>query len=180
MRKDELKVHELSLHMLDILQNSVEAGAKLIKVEIIENLKEDLLSIIIEDDGRGMDQETLSKIKDPFFTTRTTRKVGLGIPLFTEAARQCQGNLDIQSSLGKGTKLEVTFRHSHIDRAPLGDIAGTIAGFIGANPNIDVLYAHKKNGNSILLDTRDLKKELDGVPLSNLEVIKWISDYITL
>src|SRR5690554_4683283 len=119
-------MRELSLHVLDIVQNSINAAASLISVYINEDIIEDLLTIKIKDNGRGIPEENLSQITDPFFTSRKTREVGLGLSLFAEAAWRCDGDFKIDSIVEKGTEVETLFRYSHIDRAPLGDIQGTL------------------------------------------------------
>ncbi len=136
-------MRELSLHILDALQNSLEAGATLVELIIDEDLPADRLTITIRDNGRGMDEATLARVTDPFFTTRKTRHIGLGIPLFKMAAERCNGGLAITSQVGQGTTLVATFQHSHLDRAPLGDMAGTLLSFI-LGGMCDVRYVHRR------------------------------------
>ena len=169
---------ELSLHILDIAKNSVKAKASLIEIIVIENEEKNFLSIGINDNGCGMTEEFLQRVRDPFSTTRTTRKVGMGIPLFEAASQQCGGKLDITSEVGVGTKVLATFELNHIDRAPLGDMAGTIKTLIWGSPEIDFLYRHEKNGEEFILDTRELKNVLGGVPLDTPDVLEWIEGYI--
>lgn len=169
---------ELSLHILDIAKNSVKAKASLIEVIINEDEEKNLLSIGINDNGCGMTEEFLKTVRDPFSTTRTTRKVGMGIPLFEAASQQCGGNLDITSEVGVGTKVTATFLLNHIDRAPLGDMPGTMKTLIWGSPEIDFLYRHTKNGQEFTLDTREIRQVLGGVPLDNPDVLAWIDEYI--
>ncbi len=169
---------ELSLHILDIAKNSVKAKADRIQITIEESEEKNLLSIVIEDNGCGMSEEFLKTVKDPFSTTRTTRKVGLGIPLFEAAAVQCGGRLDIFSKLGEGTKLCAYFQHNSIDRAPLGDMAGTMTTLISGSPDINFIYTHIKNGKTFKMDTAEIKEVLGEVPLDIPEVIMWIDGYI--
>ncbi len=169
---------ELSLHILDIAKNSTKAEASLVTIEIDENEVKNLLTIIIEDNGCGMSEEFLKTVKNPFSTTRTTRKVGLGIPLLQLAAMQCGGGLDIKSKLGSGTVVTVTFILNHIDRAPIGDMAGTIVTLVSGSPDIDFVYRHKKNGGEFLMDTRNIREILDGVPLDTPDVMAWLYAYI--
>ena len=115
-------MRELSLHILDIAQNSIKAEAECLRIAVIEDLINDKLTIKIKDDGTGMDADTVKKVVDPFYTTRTTRKVGLGIPLFKLSAEQCGGYFEIKSQLGIGTEITAVFKHSHIDRVPLGNM----------------------------------------------------------
>lgn len=169
---------ELSLHILDIVQNSVKAESSFIQMEIHEDTKLDVLEIIITDDGKGMTPAILEKVTNPFTTTRTTRRVGLGIPLFKNAAMQCDGDLEIFSELGKGTRVRVWFRHSHIDRAPIGDMVQTIISLVMCNPKIDFLYTHDFNGKNFEFNTREIRKMIDGVEINCMEVISWMQEYV--
>ncbi|MBT9141277.1 MAG: Sensor kinase CckA [Dehalococcoidia bacterium] len=171
-------MRELSLHILDALQNSVEAGASRVKLTIVEDLTADRLTIILDDNGRGMDAETVKKAVDPFFTTRTTRRVGLGLPLFAAAAQQCNGDLTIESELGKGTRIRVIFQHSHIDRAPMGDICGSLLTLLLSKEPVDLHYVHRVNGSQFEFDTVEIRTELDDVPLSHPAVCDWLRDFI--
>lgn len=167
-------MRELSLHILDALENSVEAGATRIELLIEEDLQNDILKITIKDNGRGMSEEVVKKALDPFFTTRTTRHVGLGLPLFAAAARQCNGELRIQSQPGIGTTVEVTFQHSHIDRAPLGDMATTLLAVLMSERPVDIYYKHSIDGRTFELDTAEVRQELGTVPLSHPLVREWL------
>jgi hypothetical protein len=171
-------VRELSLHILDVLQNSLEAGASKVTLTIEEDLMADRLTITVTDNGRGMDADTVTKVLDPFFTTRTTRHVGLGLPLFAAAARRCNGDLVVESELGKGTTVRATFQHSHIDRAPLGDIRNTILSFLLAARPVDLHYVHRVNDRQFEFDTADIRAELGNVPLSHPAVRDWLSEFI--
>ncbi len=171
-------MRELSLHILDIAQNSIKAEAETLRIAIIEELSEDKLVIKIKDDGIGMDSETVQKVIDPFFTSRTTRKVGLGIPLFKSSAEGCDGRFEIKSQLGMGTEIIAEFKHSHIDRVPLGNMPETIVTILNACDHMDLVYTHCYNGNRFTLNSKEIKKLLDGVPISNIDVIKWLRDYI--
>lgn len=171
-------MEELSLHILDIVQNSIAAKASLIEVEIDEDEKEDFLRITVSDNGCGMPEETLEKVTDPFTTGRKTRRVGLGIPLFKLAAEMTGGDFEISSEVGAGTKVCATFGYSHIDRQPLGDIASTMHQLITMNESTDFLYVHKVNGGEFRIDTREIKEILGGVSLSEHTVMVWLLDYI--
>ena len=131
---------ELSLNIMDIAQNSIRADAKNVAIRIGVDAREDMMRIEIEDDGSGMGSEALQAAADPFYTTRTTRKVGLGLPYFAMVAGMCDGGLDISSEPGEGTCVTATMRLSHIDRAPLGDMGQTVALLAGANPGVDFVY----------------------------------------
>lgn len=151
-------MEDFALHILDIVENSIAASATRIEILIVEDTRVDLLSIEITDDGKGMDAETRERALDPFFTTRTTRRVGLGIPLLAQAARESDGNFEIISEPGKGTTLKATFRHSHPDRKPLGDIAETIRTIMTWKPELELRYEHRVDGSVYGFDTRDLKR----------------------
>jgi hypothetical protein len=170
-------MRELSLHILDALENSLEAGSTFIELIIEENLAADCLTIAIRDNGRGMSEEQLARVSDPFFTTRSTRHVGFGIPLFKAAAERCNGGLTITSQLGKGTRLQATFQHRHIDRAPLGDMRGTLLASILAGP-CDLRYIHRVGKQEFEFNTREIQAELRDVPLTHPAVRRWLEQFI--
>lgn len=170
-------MRELSLHILDALENSLEAGATAVELIIEEDLATDWLTITIQDDGRGMSEDQLARIFDPFFTTRDTRHVGLGIPLFKAATERCNGDLTIESQMGEGTTLRATFQHSHIDRAPLGDITGTLMAII-LSGSCDLHYVHKVDGREFVFSTKEIRSELDNIPLTHPAVRNWLQDFI--
>ena len=151
-------MEDLSLHILDIVENSITACAKKIEIKIIEEKKKDLLTIEIIDDGKGMDEGALKNVLDPFFTTRNTRKVGLGLPLLAQSAEESRGSIKIESKPGQGTKVKATFGYSHIDRRPLGDIYESLKVLIVANPDINFIYEYQKNDVNYHLDTKGIKK----------------------
>jgi len=153
-------MNDLSLHILDVSENCIDAGAKNIEIIINEDTKNDLLTIEINDDGKGIEEEMIKQIQNPFTTSRTTRKVGLGIPFFKEAAESCEGIFVISSAEGIGTKVKATFKHSHIDRKPLGDIAETLIALILRADNTEILYCHKRDGKDFVFKTKDLKLQL--------------------
>ena len=169
-------MQDFSLHILDIAENSIGAGAKRIEIKIVEDINKDVLTIEIKDDGKGMSEEMVNKVLDPFVTTRTTRRVGLGLSLFAQAARACNGEVHIESELNKGTRLLGTFQLSHIDLKPWGSMVDTLITLIVGNPEIDFFYQHKKDGFEYTLDTEMVKKELGEVPIFNPEVIKVLRD----
>jgi K+-sensing histidine kinase KdpD len=148
-------MEDLSLHILDIAENSISASAKRIEIRIDEDEDRDLLTIEIKDDGNGMDEETLQKVLDPFFTTRTTRRVGLGLSLLAQATRESDGTIELDSRPGKGTKIKASFRYSHLDRKPMGDIDETLRTLVAGHPGIDFLYEHRKNNSFYRFDTRE-------------------------
>lgn len=169
---------ELSLHILDILQNSVVAEASLIELDIYESEKEDVLKFTIKDNGKGMSEEMTEAVIDPFVTGRTTRKVGMGIPLLKNAAENTGGGIELKSEEGKGTEISATFGYAHIDRQPLGDMAETILGVITSYEDVDFLYRHSVSGKEFILDTRELKDALGGVSFNEPEVMLWLKDYL--
>lgn len=171
-------MRELSLNILDIAQNSITAGASLIAIRVTEDIAADRLLIAVQDDGKGMTAEQVARVMDPFYTTRTTRKVGMGIPLFRMAARQTGGDLSIDSTPGGGTTVTATFGLSHIDRMPLGDMTDTMVTLIRLNPQLDFVYVQSADDHSFQLDTRELRRVLDDVPLDTPDVMDWISDYL--
>ena len=171
-------MQELSLNILDIAQNSIRAEARLVEISVDEDTVRDTFTITIRDDGCGMTEEQVRRVTDPFFTTRTTRKVGLGLPFFKMAAQMTGGDLTIQSQVGKGTAVTAVFGRSHIDRMPLGDIAGTMSCLIGANPQVDFVYRHTLDGEEFVADTRQFREILGDVPLNSPEVVQFIKEYI--
>jgi len=175
-------MRELALHILDVVENALEADARNIELIVLEDYATDRLTITVRDDGRGMDDETMSRVRDPFYTTRTTRHVGLGIPLLDAAAERCAGGLEISSSPGHGTTLTATFQHSHIDRAPLGDMPGTLMGILLREHAFDLSYAHHIRAGScehlFELDTQEIKQQLGDLPLATPAVRRWLGEYI--
>ncbi len=172
-------LRELSLHILDIAENSVNAGATKIEISVNENFKKDKLTISITDNGKGMDAEMARKVTDPFITTRTTRKVGLGIPFLKEAAEACQGGLSIESRPGVGTRLVVAFQHSHIDRMPLGDLAGTFLSLLIGYPQVNWIMEYVVDERIFQFDDHQIKEVLEDVPLTDPAVITYLKQMIS-
>ena len=172
-------MRELSLNILDIAQNSISAGAPLITIEVSENTTDYTLLIGIYDNGKGMSEEQVKSVIDPFFTTRTTRKVGMGIPLFKMAAEQTGGSLEIKSELGVGTEVRAYFKTDSVDFTPLGDVASTIQMLITMNTDRDFVYKYIVNEKEFVCDTREIKTILGDVPLDTYEVSQWLKDFIT-
>ena len=166
------------MHILDVAQNSISAGAKNIYVGIDEDTARDTLSITINDDGCGMTPEFLEKVTDPFTTTRKTRRVGLGLPLFKAAAEMTGGSFEIQSAVGAGTKLTAVFGLSHIDRMPLGDIATTVMQLVMAAPETDFVYRRSKDGEAFELSTAEVRRIMEGIPIDAPEVLEFIHSFI--
>jgi len=164
-------MQDLSLHILDIVENSLSAGAHRVEIRIEEDLKADRMTLEIIDDGAGMDEGMMQRILDPFFTTKTTRRVGLGLPFLAEACRESNGEMTLQSSPGKGTTVKAAFQHSHIDRKPLGKIGDTLIAILAGHPELDLRYEHRKEGSDFILDTREIRAALGQVPLNAPAVI---------
>jgi len=171
-------VRELSLHILDVLENSIEAGATHIELLIEEDLRSDTLRIVVRDDGRGMSEDLARQVLDPFVTTRPTRHVGLGLPLFAAAAERCNGGLSIESEPGVGTTVTAMFQYSHIDRAPLGDIATSLMAAILSRRAVDIHYKHTVDDRVFELDTKEIRSELGSVPLSHPKVRQWLESVL--
>lgn len=169
---------ELSLNVLDVAENSIRAHADLVKITVDIQEDADTLSIIFEDNGCGMNSEQIAKVEDPFFTTRTTRKVGLGVPFFKMAAESTGGSFSISSKQGCGTTTKAVFGLSHIDRMPLGDITETIHTLITFNTETDFIYTYRFNKKFFVLDTREFKQVLGGIPLDTPDVSAYIKEFL--
>jgi anti-sigma regulatory factor (Ser/Thr protein kinase) len=169
---------DLAAHILDIAENSVRAGARLIEINIEEDAAKDFLSIEIIDDGQGMKEEAIKKVLDPFYTTKTVRRVGLGLPLFADAAQRSGGSLHLESKEGSGTKVKATFGLSHVDRQPIGDITGTLIILIAGNSDVDFLYRHRYNDRQFEMDTRIIRKEIDDIPINHPDILKYIRGFL--
>ena len=171
---------ELSLNILDIAENSVKAGATLTEILLAES--DETLTLKIKDDGCGMSREIVESVINPFYTTRTTRNVGLGIPLLKMAAEQTGGGIDIVSDFSEqnhGTTVTATFNKNHLDFTPLGDVTSSVVTLIQGHPDTDFLFSHTKGESEVRLDTRELREVLEGVPLDTYDVIKWIEGNLT-
>ena len=170
---------ELALHILDLVQNSVSAGATRVVVTIAWDTSADTLLISIEDDGKGMAPELLERVTSPFTTTRTTRKVGLGIPLFKQLAEMCDGELTIDSTVGRGTKTQARFRASHMDLPPLGDLKGTIETLVIACPERpEFCFIYRVDGHEFIFDTASVREAVGNLPLNEPEIVGWIGQYV--
>jgi hypothetical protein len=173
-------VRELSLHLLDIAENSAAAQAKNITITVVENSSDDRLEMSIEDDGKGMDEEMVKRVVDPFVTSRTTRKVGLGLPLLKENAEACNGHLEIQSTLGKGTSVFVDFQRSNIDRMPLGDLASTWLSLLVGFSAIHWTFRYQFDQQEFVFDDQLVKETLDGISLSEPSVLAYLREQLEL
>jgi hypothetical protein len=172
-------MRELSMNILDVLHNSVHAHPKNIFLTILEDTKNDTLEFTIKDDGKGMDDELLSRVFDPFTTTSNTKKVGLGLPFLKIQAEMCNGSSEIKSQLGKGTMVRFTFQNSHVDKPPMGDLAGTLSLMFTMHHNIAFFFSYEKDGQRFEISTDELKELMQEVPLHHPKVAKGINDYIS-
>lgn len=171
-------MRELALHILDVAENSVAARAQSVEISVLEDVASDRLSISVRDDGIGMDEEMLGQVTDPFVTSRTTRRVGLGIPFLKAAAESCNGSFVIDSTPGKGTWLQVDFQHSHIDRMPLGDLSGTMLTLLVTFPDTHWVFRYSVNGTEFVFDDALVKETLAGVSLAEPQVLAYLRDWL--
>jgi len=171
-------LREIALHLLDIAENSVAANASRVEILVDEDLQNDRLKTVVQDNGNGMDEEILARVTDPFVTSRTTRNVGLGIPLFKAAAEACNGYFTINSKLGQGTRLEAEFQHSHIDRMPLGDLSGTMLHLVIGHPDVHWLFQYQVGDNAFTFDDGPIKEELAGVPLTEPVILTFLREIL--
>lgn len=168
-------MEDISLHILDIAENSLRAGAKLIEIVIVK--EEGLLRIEVIDDGRGMDADTLANVRDPFFTTKH-KKTGLGIPLLTQAAEMTGGSLTVDSAPGRGTRVAAIFGSQHLDRPPLGDVVETLLTLIAGHSERDYIYEEREGDRTFRFDTREIRQDLDGVPVSEPAVLQAVRELL--
>ena len=172
-------MRELSLHILDIAENAISAGASKVHILVEENLGADQLRLRVEDNGKGMSPEMVEAIQDPFVTSRQTRKVGLGIPMLKQAAKACNGNLEIDSQKGSGTTLEAVFQHCHIDRMPLGNLADTFIALEMGSPEVNWVFEYINDDHKFYLDDLQIKDALDGVCINEPSISAIVRGMIT-
>jgi len=170
-------MEELSLHIMDVLQNSLAAGARRIDLEIEEDWERDRLVIRVRDDGKGMSREELERVQDPFYTTKRKIGVGLGIPMFKWVAEHCDGCFLMESQPGKGTFLEAVMRLRHIDRPPMGKLADTLLGMVVSCPQVRFVIRYKSRKGEFFFDTEEAKEILGEVPFSSAEVVGFLKEY---
>ncbi|MBR3644422.1 MAG: sensor histidine kinase [Lachnospiraceae bacterium] len=170
---------EISLNVLDIAQNSIKAGASLVEIKVSIMREEHLLTLSIEDDGCGMDAEQLERVIDPFFTSRSTRKIGLGVPFLKQAAEASGGNFRISSEVNVGTCVSATFHTDNIDCMPLGDINSTIFSLVTTNEELNFVYTYRVNEKEFTLDTREIREILGDVSFQNGEVSSFLREYLS-
>ena len=172
-------MRELSLHILDLVQNSLEAGSSKVSLTVIEDMASDELIISVSDNGRGMSESEKIRGSDPFVTSRRTRRVGLGLSLVDMYTKLCGGSMNIQSQPGLGTTVKAVFQYSHLDRPPLGNMVETIKTITIANPGLCFKYTHTVGDKTFALSTDEISEALGNVPLSFPEVIVWLDEYLT-
>jgi hypothetical protein len=173
-------MEDLSLHVLDIAQNSVFAGAKRIVIRIEEDPANDRLAIEVGDDGRGMAEADVEAALDPFTTSRPGKKWGLGLPLLAEAARGAGGDLELTSRPGCGTTVRVWFRYSHVDRQPLGNMIDTLMTLIAGCPGVGFRYEHRREGTDFVFDSSELQEELGDIPITHPEILGMIRRFLEM
>ena len=169
-------MEDLSLHILDIAENSVAAQADTIEIIITEARGENLLSLEVNDNGVGMDEETVKNALDPFYTSKSVRRFGFGLSLLSEAARAANGHLSIESKKGEGTRVRADFQFDHIDRQPLGDMGQTFITLVIGNPEVDFVYIQKENDQKFIIDTREIKSQLDEIPINSPAGIRTVRE----
>lgn len=171
-------MRELAEHILDIAFNSLEAGARRLRIEVTEESAADRIAIRVIDDGRGMDPEEARRATDPFYTTRPTRRVGLGLPMLAQAARACEGDLVVHSRSGEGTTITAWLRASHVDRQPMGDMAATLVTLIAAAPEIDLEYQHEVDGRRFSFSAARARELAGETSLAHPAVARWLREYL--
>ena len=169
---------ELALHIQDIAENSTRAGASLLEISILESSVNDTVTVLIEDNGCGMDDETMKKALDPFYTTKTVRRVGIGLSLFKQAAIQAAGSFEIDSKPGQGTSVRAIFQRSHVDRQPVGDMAGALVTLIMSNETMDIVYRHHIDDDKFVFDTRVIRMTLEDVSICEPAVLQFIRELV--
>ena len=169
---------ELAMHVYDLMENSTAANSTEVKLTIRDSLKDNIYAFTIEDNGKGMTPEFMAKVTDPYTTSRTTRKVGLGLPLIKMNTENCGGGMKLQSEVGKGTRLDFWFQHNHWDRPPMGDIAGTIVMLCAAHEDIHIIYKHITDEGEFVFDTDEIHEALDGMSMNDVKVMGWLKDMV--
>lgn len=169
---------ELAMHVYDLMENSTAANSTEVKLTIKDSIKENIYAFTIEDNGKGMTPEFMARVTDPYTTSRTTRKVGLGLPLIKMNTENCGGGMKLQSEVGKGTRLDFWFQHDHWDRPPMGDLAGTIVMLCAAHEDIHIIYRHITDQGEFVFDTAEIHDALDGMSMNDVKVMAWLKEMI--
>lgn len=171
-------VEDLSFHLVDLVQNSVAAGARVVRVTIRESACRDHLELEVADDGRGMDGQTLARVQDPFFTTKAHKKVGLGIPLLKATAQACRGDFSMASRVGRGTAVRAQLQRSHLDCPPWGDLEGTLLSLLVSLEQVDLRFAYLGDGGEFSVASDDIRRQAGDLPLSHPDVYRFLKEYI--
>ena len=169
---------ELSMHVYDLMENSTAANSTLVELTIRDSLKDNVYAFTIKDNGKGMTPEFLAKVTDPWTTSRTTRKVGLGLPLIKMNTENAGGGMKIESEVGKGTVLNFWFQHDHLDRPPMGDLAGSLVMLFSAHEDIRFIYKHITDDGEFVFDTDEIKEALDGMPMNDIHIMQYLKEMI--
>ena len=169
---------ELSMHVYDLMENSTAANSTLVTLTIRDSSRDNIYDFTIEDNGKGMSPEFLAKVTDPYTTSRTTRKVGLGLPLIKMNTEHCGGGMTLESQLGIGTKLHVWFQLDHLDRPPMGDLSGTIVMLAAAHEDIHIVYRHITDEGEYTFDTEEIREALDGMSMNDVSVMKYLKEMV--
>ncbi len=171
-------MEELSYHILDIVQNSFTAGAKTVLIKIMDSDKDDTISFTIKDDGKGMSSEEIKKALNPFYTTKKGKRTGLGLPLLKETCEMCEGKFEIKSKKSSGTLIKASFKKSHIDRPPIGNLKDTVLTLIIGAEKTDIEFIYIKDDKKFVLKTKDIKKQIGDIPINNPDIINFIKKYL--
>jgi anti-sigma regulatory factor (Ser/Thr protein kinase) len=171
-------VEDICFHLTDLVQNSVAAGATTIRLDIVESEKQDSLALEIADDGRGMDKQTLEKVQDPFFTSKSFKKVGLGIPLLKATAQACSGDFAIRSEAGRGTEVKARMQRSHLDRPPLGDLQETMLGLLASLDAIDLQFSYRSDRGEFSISSSAIRQQVGELHFSHPDVYRFLREYV--
>ncbi len=171
-------MEEICAHVLDIAANALTAGARNIAITIEADRKSNVLSLSFKDDGKGMDEETVRRVVDPFFSTKKGKKVGLGIPLLKGTAETCGGEFELKSTPGKGVRIHATFQLDHPDLPPLGNLKDTIMVLVVGNPEVDFSFIYRGNGKEFALYTKEIKTIIGEVPVNHPEVVRFLTEFL--
>jgi len=171
-------VEDICFHLTDLVQNSVAAGATTIRLDIVESEKQDALTLQIVDNGRGMDPQTLEKVQDPFFTTKSFKKVGLGIPLFKATAQACLGEFTIRSAVGRGTEVKASMRKNHLDCPPMGNLQGTLLSLLVTLEAVDLQFSYRSDRGEFSISSSAIREQAGAVHFSHPEVYGFLREYI--
>ena len=169
---------ELCLHIIDLMENSARAGARAIEVSLLRSKAKDLLELEIHDDGCGMDEETVRRVQDPFYTTKSGKKVGLGVPLLKAAAEMTGGRFSLDSEPGRGTRVRAAFILSHIDTPPIGALADTVLTQLVAHEEIDIRFRLRSDNGEFSLSTAEIREQVGDMPLSHPEILAFLRPFI--